>query len=114
MDTTEKNRVVKSKDAFDKKEVIIMSKKRSLKMLLVIIMAVATISEGLTLTWGNDLVMEKKLSLMLEKKQYRFLKNYSVVEFLKKTQSKLMFLWQLLHTTTIGDAGIKVSPITLI
>ena len=54
MDTTEKNRVVKSKDAFDKKEVIIMSKKRSLKMLLVIIMAVATISEGLTLTWGNE------------------------------------------------------------
>ena len=31
-----------------------MSKKRSLKMLLVIIMAVATISEGLTLTWGNE------------------------------------------------------------
>ena len=28
MDTTEKNRVVKSKDAFDKKEVIIMSKKK--------------------------------------------------------------------------------------
>ena len=35
MDTTEKNRVVKSKDAFDKKEVIIMSKKRSLRFSIV-------------------------------------------------------------------------------
>ena len=31
-----------------------MKKRRSLKTLLVVITAIATISEGLTLTWGNE------------------------------------------------------------